>query len=396
MPSRRGSFLLEFFDSYFGARVAPLVIAATGSISLIAALGLRSRARDERQRATSITMRQLLLLQLFALISLGCWTGMRFFALQSGSELERVKRIWSQREWVVEGDETNAPTYWLRYFGGARPDWAKENALLKEVVRVPSLRTLQLSEISLAEEFAVDELASAKDLQTLYLSYAGANKIDQKQVLAIGNIASLKILSLRGSGNLSREFEPIAKLTKLDTLLINDCTMSPVILDQLAESPSLRRLHLSFTKNANAQGKPHWSPRLEELLVRNVAPKTRWTFEHLDSAQSLRTLTIACYGGPALSTAEVEAISRCGALQVLSLEEAISEKDVELLGSLSKLEVLTIFDAAAKRSPGFRNSLEKLALLPSLLNLNCDHQIVIEEEEWRQQKPFPSLEQMPA
>ena len=39
-------------------------------------------------------------------------------------------------------------------------------------------------------------------------------------------------------------------------------------------------------------------------------------------------------------------------------------------------------------------SLEKLALMPSLINLNCDHQIVIEEEEWSQKKPFPTLKEM--
>lgn len=388
------SLLLEFFDSYMGPTSALLATCVTGVISLLAAIGLRGR-RNDKSSAAAFSMRQLLLLQLFAFIALGCWVGMRSFALRSGSELERTKRIWSRREWHVEGNEAEGPSYWQRSFDStSAPDMERENAYFREIVRVPSLRGLQLFNIPFADELAIEELASAKDLQSLYLAYGGQD-VDQRHVSAIGSVRALRVLSLRTSGKLSRDIGPIASLPKLDVLLLHDCTISPASLERFAESTSLRRLFTYYTNNPLPKEVTKWPAGLVELQARSISPKGRWNFEKVNELKALKTLLIATYGGgPKLSSAEAAAIARCESLEFLTLEDAIADEDLPLLESLKQVQVLTIKEATAKRSEAFRAKLQRLAMLPKLVNLNCDHQIIMEDAEWANQKAMPTNEAM--
>jgi hypothetical protein len=381
----RQSLMLEFFDGYFAQRIAILAVIATAAISLLAAIGLRAR-KSEQSRAASFSVRQLLLLQLFAFIALGCWTGMRFFALNCGSELERARRMWAQREWFVAGDPFGNPTYWARDYSMSKPDAAKENQYLREAVRIPTLTSLQLSQISFAEDLDIEELASAKKLETLLLSYTGSAHFEKGQVEAIGDISSLRYLYLQTNGKLSQEIEPIASLPMLDTLRLQDCFVTPKALDLLAKSKSLRRLHLQFTKNLFPREAPHWPLQLQELQIRQGVANMRVNLDNLGELKALQTLTI---DWQRLTRSEVQAIAQCKSLETLLLDDAIDEADVELLLALNKLKIVTITEAAARRSAAFLESLEKVALMPSLENLNCDHQMVVTAEEWSGAKPMP-------
>ncbi len=388
MQSSRQSILLEFFDSYFGQRIAILAAIATAVIALLAGIGLRAR-RNVNGRAASFSMWQLLLLQLFAFIALGCWTGMRFFALESGTALARMQRIWGQREWFVSGESQNSPSHWVRDFSMSAPDVAKENAYLREAVRTPSLKTLSLAEVSFAKELAIEELANATKLETLFLSFSGGADFDPPTLAAIGAAHSVQTLMLSSRGRLSQEIEPIAELPNLHTLLLQELTVTPNTLRVLSYSKSLRRLRLHYATNLFNSETPAWPSQLDSLSIRHAIPNSAFGLSKIGECKSLNSLAVY---RQRLSQAEVEAISQCTALETLSLDDAINEPDLSLLLNLKKLRILTIFEASARRGAEFLKALEELALMPNLENLNCDHQMVVTAEEWSGAKRMPSDE----
>ena len=393
MQASRQSILPEFFDSYFGQRIAILAAIATAVIAFLAGIGLRSR-RNENGHAASFSMRQLLLLQLFAFIALGCWTGMRFFALNSGTTIERARRLWAQRNWDVSGEANSNPSNFERIFSrGDMPDLDQENRYLHEIAQLPGLKVIQLANIPHCGAMSIDELTAAKQLQTLYLSYSMGN-IDQREINTIGTISPVKVLSLRCSGNYPPSLAPISKLSNLEVLLINDGNLAPVSLGELKDSTSLRRLFINYVTNSIPGDPIHWPKGLEELQLRTYGNVARWSLVNIAEASALKSLWVATNSGSLLSRTEVEAISRCENLESLTLDDALAESDLERLGSLAKLRVLTITETTAKRTGYYRSQLQKIAMLPSLTNLNCDHQIIIEENEWAQKKPFPTLEEM--
>ena len=76
----RGDMLLDYFNLTFGRQVTWMPLLCAGAISCLAAIGLRGKPRDVKASGVSLSMRQLLLLQVFTFATLGCWTGLRLTA----------------------------------------------------------------------------------------------------------------------------------------------------------------------------------------------------------------------------------------------------------------------------------------------------------------------------
>lgn len=389
-PEKRG-LMEELFDSFFGQRIAIVAAIATGAISLLAGVGLRSH-KNERGHATSISMRQMLLAQLFVFITLGCWTGMRLFALESGSELDRVHRLWRSREWAVQGSEFGKPSYLVRQFPAQRIDMQKEAEYLREGLRTPWIRQLRLSEIPSLDELPISELAKelaeAKQLEMVMLSLAGAADFRQREIDALGKAPSLRRIYLQTSGKLDAELLPLAALPRLQRLSLRDCTVTPAAFSALASSDSLRVLHLERAGAASSQP-IEWPSQLEELSIRQANPQRRWNLERLDAAASLQSLSVYWQ---TLQTKEVQAISRIGGLQTLTLDSACSEQDAEHLLALRELRELNFYTGVRVSEP-FKQTMERFALLPTMERLHCGHEILIEAKEGNEE-PMPSLEEM--
>jgi hypothetical protein len=389
-PAGQPSFLLELFDGFFATRIAYLAIIATGAISILAAIGMRSRGDEAGGRIVRISMRQLLLLQLFPFIALACWVGARSYALESGGDLLRAQRLWSQREWEVSSDESKLPSGWMREFGRPGLDMAKESEYFKEILHHPTLKSLEFRDLGNPDLLVTSELARAKSLNQIIAYHAGSPDLDENLIRSLGSVKSLKFLVLGTGGKLLSNLQPLAALPHFDTFILSDCTASPEALNELAQSKSLRRLYLVRITNSGPTRPLHFPSTLDTFILGNRVLMQRWNLEHLDEAKALRSLHIR---HQKLTSVEVKAIAACAALEELELDEAIEEPDLEELLALNKLRVLTITEAGAKRSLEFRAKLEKVAMLSSLVQLNCDHQLVIELDEWSGAKPMPEIEE---
>lgn len=387
-PQGQPSFLLEMFDNFFAHRIAYLAMIATGVISVLAAIGMRGRGDASASRITAVTMRQLLLLQVFPFIALACWVGARSYALQSGGELLRAQRFWSQRDWEVTPDESKAPSGWMREFGQPGVDLAKESENLKEILRNPTLKSLELRDLGNPDLLATNELASANSLDQIIAYHAGSPHLDARLIRTLGSVPSLKFLVLGTGGKLLTGLEPLAALPKFDTFILSDCTAASEAINELAQSKSLRRLYLVRLTNSTPKQPLRFPPALDTFILGNSRPMPHWNLEHLNDAKALRELRVR---HQKLTPEEIQAIIACPQLEKLEFDEAIHEPELMELQGLNQLRILTITEAGAKRSLEFRAQLEELAMLPSLVQLNCDHQLVIEPEEWSGAKPMPEI-----
>jgi hypothetical protein len=388
LGAEQQSLMGQFFDSYLGQRIAILATIATATISLLAAIGLRTR-KNERGSASSFSMSQLLLLQLFAFIALGCWTGMRFFAIDCGSELERAQRLWRQREWGVQAGEMGKPTYLVRQFPAQRIDMQKEAEYLREGLRASWLKQLRLSELPSPDDVPLNELKDAKNLELLMLGLAGTADFRQSEIDAIGNVPSLRRIYLESSGKIDADLLPLAKLPQLGRLSLRSCTVAPAAFSQLATSDSLRIVDI-YLAGASSSAPIEWPRNLEELTIHQSIPRQRWSLKHIDSVQSLKTLRVEMQS---LSSTEMGAISRIAGLRSLALVTACSEKDVKNLLELKQLESLRINEGGLRRSESYKQTLEQLALLPAMRSLACDCEVLVEAAEGSG-IPLPSIEEL--
>lgn len=245
-PRLSGGVLLMFFDTYMSWRYTTIAVIATGALSLLGAIGFR--ARDSKQAVYSVSMRQILLLQVYAFIALGCWSGMRFFALSKFSGYQRAQHQWGKQEWMVLGDNSRGPIGLERNFANSRQlDWNRENAALLVALAEPWLRELHLYELNSSSAIEMKALADGKQLESLALQYSATTLAPQSHIEVLGNCKSLQGLYICGGDFRDLNLSPLTRSKSLKHLSVRDAIFDEDKLKQAIKTLNLPQFEVQLT-----------------------------------------------------------------------------------------------------------------------------------------------------
>lgn len=368
----RRFMLLELYDSTFSQWLAAKALIATGSISMLAAVGLRLRERDKRSGAVALSMRQLMLLQLFSFIALGCWTGMRFIALDSVSGYERALQKWSKHDWVMAGNEEGSPFSLTRkYWGPKKADYAAENLLLKTAAAEPWLQELNLVAIAKPNAFDFGVLCDSRKLKVMALSFDGAN-VDQSTIDQLGAISTLQSLRIEGGIFTAGDLSPLAKSSKLNDLAFVGSIFDSSAFNKLSSNSTLRQLTL-FDVALNGAD-PLSFPT--SLIGLNISANSQYWLEaeNLQKLQQLRYLRLVF---PRIKEEDIKAISMLQHLETLELQEVAAPEFLECLMANSELRQLSFHGPlTVDHHYKYRQLLMLLAEHPKLERIDCPSQLL--------------------
>lgn len=365
----RRRVLLDLFDAELGEQLTRNAMIATGAISLLAAIGLRLRYRDEATGAAAVSMRQLLLLQVFTVVVLGCWTGMRFIAIERVSHLERASRKWTKREWSVEGDSDGNPALMRFAAFGPTADYRAFNQSLAIAAKEPWLKGLELNWVTRPDQLALSELSSSQSLKSLDLLVQGQPAIVQQNVDDLGKLTSLELLHISAGDLFKADLTPIANLPRLKSVQLSGVLIDAPAFNTLAKSSSLQGISLEYVQFTGPEP-IQLPPGLTDLVIHATTP-VAMDLESLAGLSLLKRIRMH-QGGT--SSRDLEAISRIPSLETLQLFGLESDVDLSMLEQckgLRRLEIGFTPGGNVVQSGESRIALLKLAHLPNLRILHC-------------------------
>lgn len=373
----RRRVLLDLFDAELGEQLTRNAMIATGAISLLAAIGLRLRYRDEATGAAAVSMRQLLLLQVFTVVVLGCWTGMRFIAIERVSYLERASRKWTKREWGVEGDRDGNPAS-LRFASfGPTADYRAFNQSLALAAEEPWLKGLELNWVTRPEQLALSELSSSRSLTSLDLLILGQPAIVQQNVDDLGQITSLEFLHISCGDLFKVDLAPIAKLPRLKSVQLSGVLIDGPAFNGLAESSSLGGISLEYVQFTGSE--PIKLPvGLIDLVIHATMPVVL-DGESLAKMQQLKRIQL--HQSP-LTSGDLAVLARATSVETLQLSSLQADVDLSLLKACRNLRLMTLAFAPgedATQRASIRGHLLELAQIPSLRIVHCPSRVLFED-----------------
>lgn len=371
-------FLLRFFDGYFSWRYTVIALATTGALSLLAAIGMRRT--PSKQAVMSLSLRQLMLIQVYACIALGCWTGMRFYANQRASELERAKYKWGKEGWIVTGNSAGRPFRLERdYATGKAIDWKRERDVLRQATAEPWLKELRLRGVNDAKSLDLDSLANAKGLSALSLWFGPQTVLSQSHVRAIGQLRSLNELAFIYGDFSAVDIAPLGNLSGLSNLQISRSRMDHETLRH-----TVRQLPLAYLQLYAVDCPRGPSITLEYLGgVVTVNPDGQSDGLELDWLSPSQVKGIAVY--PRRRDEQVDLkllLSKFPNVETLRLGCELHEDDLAIFDEFKNLRDLNISNATYLRDrEAFVAALKRIALRPNMFHLSFSWSIFPEGED---------------
>lgn len=384
----RRHMLLELFDELFAPWLTWRALIATSVISVLAAIGLRLRERDSRSGAAAFSMRQLVLLQLFSFVALGCWTGMRFMARDSMSRFERAHRKWSPFEWTVTGNVEGEPAKLFRRFDGPAKNYALESGYLKLAAREPWLRELELASVLEPMKLDLGVLREAKALSTMTLSFGPTSKspyaalapkvinLEQATVDQIGEIPALQSLFLSGVDIRAKNLGPLGHSPELNTLHLSECNVGAKAFNHLASQEQITGLTL-FQVGIDDFDALQFPRGLIQLSIHLVS-RQGISANEFAKLRELRQLRLDL---PRIEEAELIAISTLSKLEVLEIKQVQNPQHLACLTKNRELQRLDFHGPVKPRDhAAYREVLMKLAMLPKLARIACPSQFLYDDD----------------
>jgi hypothetical protein len=387
--------LLHFFDGYYSRRYTLTAMCATVAISLLA--GIVLRPHGSKQTGATITMRQLFLVQLFAFIALGCWTGMRFNAVERASTYERARLRLGKREWRLVGSSFLEPRLLERHFGNGVTDWRRENEMLREAAQEPWLKELRLFELDSAASLDIAAIAPAKGLQSLTLSY-GPNTIPpQSHVDALGTIQSLRELNIQGGDFSTLDLSPIGSLKGLTRFSSSQSTFKLQALKKELRQLPLQDLTMMEVSSPNRLAFTlHFGSGQRGALTLIDPSPVGVEFLWVNPTQIARF----CLHCPVMTNETAAQIAQLPACESLELECEVNEEQLAILANLDTCEEFLAYDVVVgEDQKKLLEAVTKLALKPKMERLWCGYQFLPCGPEsilelhggWRNQDLFQKL-----
>lgn len=272
LDSKALALFVGEFEASYRWQMLFRALAATAGCALFAGAGWRlTHARRDKQ-PIAFSLSHLLLVQLFALISLGTWISLRHCVLSSVSPSEYGWRPsegtiekWRTLGWQISPDQRHV---WINVSGLDSVEIADSMAIFSS----SDAKSLWLMEgVSLQFDNGADidigEILKNPNIRQLSMEFSQVN--DQFfQEIGQSNLERLHLFgSLSGC-----DISPLAKMKSLETLTIGGkCSRTAV--NSLHTSQSLRKLRLWDSYLSCYPAAPmKWPPMLEELMIGDEAP----------------------------------------------------------------------------------------------------------------------------
>jgi hypothetical protein len=283
---------IDYFASDYRWRMLAATLGATCACAFVAAIAWRFLHKPGEKQPFSFSLRQVLLLQLFSFLGLGCWISLRLFVLNSTDprvlaerQLERLKARWEANGWTVDPKngsvsiDLNAMTY-------SEGQKALAFATIAEAAQLPRLENLSVSGVDDANLDLTPffQKQSPKGVGLSLKNYS-ENIIEQfgksnVEYLSLNNPGSVDLSSLADNRSL-RAMGLSGKITRES-------------FSKLSKSASLKKLtfwQMKFVEgDAQAAQKAtiQWPPQLEDLQMSD--PLSHRDFATLANHQMLSTL----------------------------------------------------------------------------------------------------------
>lgn len=381
-PKLSSGVWLMFFDTYMSWRYTTIAVIATATVALLGAIGFR--ARESKQAVYAISMRQILLLQLYAFIALGCWSGMRFFAIGKFSDLQRARHHWGKQEWMAFGGEFEGPRGLERDFMQSRVgiDWDRENAALRRAVAEPWLKEIHLYRLQNNCPIDMHVLSEAKKLESVALQYEATSLTTQSHIDSIGNIANLQQLFLFGGDLRGLDLSPLARRESLKMLVVRDVIIDAEKLKLVTRAPGLVQfeihpspatflgrnrvtfqggeLHLITTLPIKATDLDWANPKLVRHVYVRGPELTVESAKYLGALPNLDVIELYCrIDGAALE----EIVAKSPARRVVLDGRTVPHDDAAFNRAYAKLlmmpSLLVLEEPEGKRRPEFEGDIDR-------------------------------------
>lgn len=363
-PKLGSGIWLMFFDTYMSWRYTTIAVIATASVALLGAIGFR--ARESKQAVYAISMRQILLLQLYAFIALGCWSGMRFFALSKCSDFQRARHHWGKQEWTVFGTEERGPHGLQRDFSGSSTaaDWDFENAALRRAIAEPWLKEIHLYGLQANSAIEMSKFAESEQLESVALGYETGAVPPQTHLDAIGNVSSLQQLFLFGGDLRGLDLSPLVRRDSLKMLMVRGAVVDSARLKQVTRGSGLAQFEIHSSPSINSK----WSQVTFQAGEFNITADMPIAPVDLDWVNS-KSITHLDLRAPKLTTEAAKAIRALPNLDELELHCQIDAPALREIASHTSLRRLCL-DREMVHDSEFEVAYSKLLLMPSLLILD--------------------------
>lgn len=267
------SGFVSYFEGSYRWLMLLAALGATGGCALAAGIAWRFTHKPREVQPFSFSLSQLMLVQLFAFLSLGAWIGFRLYVLSSVSPGEYRWRAfndavarWSAVGWDVYQGRLRHATIDLSKMDAEETAEAIAVVNAKDMVHFPDLAgfSLKLNDDSALE---LNSLLAQQQIKNVSLEFGA---ISDK---SLNQIAQSQIESLSLMGNLSgRDLSLLAQSPNLKRLVIfGPCSRTSIA--SLGESKSLKEI-LIYDAYLPKQGSSAiaWPTSLESLTIGDEKP----------------------------------------------------------------------------------------------------------------------------
>jgi hypothetical protein len=285
-----GESLTNFLDIFLELlrwKMLVATLAATGCCAIAAGLAWRLLYAPREKQPFAISIRGVLLVQFFALISMGSWIGLRLYMLEA-SDAERVKLIPEVPGWTVldGGKRLQISSPYDSTETQIRE--ALAGPIVKEIAALKQLETIELF---LDGDWNIDlsPLFGDKSYQLVRVHCVNPNESTLKQLAR----AKTKQLWLSGDYSTSN-LSPLAESKFIQELTVQG-RISRRSLETLSGSSTLTAISLVRCElTADKQAVEAWPPQLQslnisggpinqhDLAVLSKQPNLKWLYvDHL-------------------------------------------------------------------------------------------------------------------
>jgi hypothetical protein len=284
---------VDYFTSDYRWRMLAATLGATFVCALAAAVAWRFLHKPAEKQPFVFSLRQVLLLEFFALLGLGCWISLRLFVLEASDprvlaerQLERLKARLEAKGWVVEPGKASLSID----LTNMTPEEIKSAMSLLgsgEVGQLPRLESLGIVAND-DSQFNLGPLLERLNPKGLGLNVKEPSEKTIKQ-LGKSNVQSLGLTGNLGSVDLGA----LAENASLSSIQLSG-EITRKSFSTLSKSTSVKRLTLWQLKldegdpQAEQKANIDWPPQLEYLQFAGTF--THRDFQSLANHPKLNTL----------------------------------------------------------------------------------------------------------
>jgi hypothetical protein len=243
-------------------------LGATAACALAASLAWRCLHRPKEIRPLNISLANVMLVQTFALLSMGSFVGLRLVVLQSAIEVAADPIIWSVPGWKLAQNGVEGQ-FDVANLSPKERAQALTAAQITKVGRTPDLRFVTL-DYDPAWNVDLSPLLSATQIGGITI------KIHQPSQDLIQQLASGKIPHLKLEGDFrALDLSPLAHSKSIRSLRLTG-EASIETLESLQSSESLNELALENLKlSSRNRALAHWPKSLSSLIVAKTNLQSR-------------------------------------------------------------------------------------------------------------------------